>query len=118
LNLNPCNKRQFSCNDGSCINIDARCDGGADCKPGGEDEIGCNLLNLNDSYVPGIPPWGNNSIVLSMTILDIQEVNVLDGLLKAHLEINLVWSDSRLLKDKNLNVFPYYYNNEKENILI
>jgi len=65
--------------------------------PGGEDEIGCNLLELNNSYVPGIPPWGNISIVLSMTLLEVQEVNVLNGRLKTHLELNLVWSDFRWL---------------------
>jgi hypothetical protein len=63
--------------------------------PAGEDEIGCDLLELNASYVQAIPPWGNNSIVLSMTIFDVQDVNVLDGLLKVHLEVNLIWSDFR-----------------------
>jgi hypothetical protein len=95
FHLNRCREDEFNCNAGDCVPLDYRCDGGADCLPAGEDEIGCDLLELNASYVQAIPPWGNNSIVLSMTIFDVQDVNVLDGLLKVHLEVNLVWSDFR-----------------------
>jgi len=83
FHLNRCREDQFNCNAGDCVPLDYRCDGGADCLPAGEDEIGCDLLELNASYVQAIPPWGNNSIVLSMTIFDVQDVNVLDGLFKS-----------------------------------
>lgn len=33
-----CKSTQFTCNDGSCIPIDWRCDGIEDCVPEGEDE--------------------------------------------------------------------------------
>ncbi len=63
--------------------------------------MGCDLLQLSASYVKGIPPRGNNSIVLSMTILNVTDVRVLEGLVKTHLEINLLWSDSRSMVELN-----------------
>jgi hypothetical protein len=60
LNLNSCNKDEFNCNDGFCFSLDTRCDGGADCKPGGEDEKGCNLIQLTDDYVKEIPSLCQN----------------------------------------------------------
>ena len=100
LNMNPCSKEEFSCNDGSCFPLTYRCDGASNCKPQGEDEIGCHFLQLNDSYNQEIPPGGNDSIVLSMSILDIQDVNLLDGVLKTHLKLDLLWSDFRWVLGK------------------
>jgi hypothetical protein len=103
LNLNPCHQQEFNCHDGSCVKLDWRCDGSPNC-PGGEDEMGCDLLQLSASYVKGIPPRGNNSIVLSMAILNVTDVRVLQGLVKTHLEINLLWSDNRSMVVTNYSL--------------
>ena len=95
LNLNPCSNLEFNCNNGRCITLDWRCDGAADCLPAGEDETGCGILVVKDSYVPAIPPWGDILIKVSVTIMDIQEVNVLDGIVKTYMETRLNWTDSR-----------------------
>ena len=55
----------------------------------------CNILQFKDSYVASIPPRGNISIALSMNILDVVDVSVLNGVVKAHLLIQLLWTDSR-----------------------
>ena len=100
LNLNPCSNLEFNCNDARCVPLAWRCDGVTDCKPGGEDEKECGILVVDDSYVAAIPPWPQgdseiNMIKVSVTIMDIQEVNILDGIVKAYMETRLNWTDAR-----------------------
>ena len=55
LNLNACDDRkQFNCQDGSCIPIESRCDSEFDCNDG-DDEINCHMIDLPISYLSHVP---------------------------------------------------------------
>ena len=55
LTLSTCTTDQFTCDEGTCIGIDLRCDGNTDCDDQ-SDEVGCNSLNIGKSYKKNDPP--------------------------------------------------------------
>ena len=55
LDINACDDRkQFNCQDGSCIPIEKRCNSEFDCKDG-DDESECNLIDVPISYLSFVP---------------------------------------------------------------
>ena len=106
LNLNVCSQNQFNCNDGTCFTIDFRCDGVGDCV-GSEDEETCNIIQFTDSYFNNIPPYMyyGGGIVLSMTVLNVTDVQELSGIVKAHLKVNLEWKDVRFMVESFYFIF-------------
>ena len=55
--LSRCSPNQFSCGDGSCIPLSAKCDGMTDCKDE-LDESACYLVEFptNRHYQDALPP--------------------------------------------------------------
>ena len=107
-----CDKDQFTCDDGSCISLDLRCDSVEHCDDV-SDEKNCKLVSLDpNKYLIDKPPKplssGKFSVNVSidiMSILDIQEVG---SILKLLFVLDLTWFDNRLqfynLKmDENMN---------------
>ena len=106
LNVNVCSQNQFNCNDGTCFTIDFRCDGVGDCV-GSEDEETCNIIQFTDSYFNNIPPYMyyGGGIVLSMTVLNVTDVQELSGIVKAHLKVYLEWKDVRFMVESFYFIF-------------
>ena len=114
LSINACSDEEFNCNDGNCINMTQRCDRVSDC-PDKSDEVGCDLIKFDITYlkeVPPPPPDSANSSTLPihvqvslLSILDIQEV---DSIIVLQFKLELSWLDDRLImmnlkNDENLN---------------
>ncbi|XP_038052726.1 uncharacterized protein LOC119725394 [Patiria miniata] len=48
----PCpDERLFDCGDGSCLSVDARCDGFVDCQTDGRDELDCEMVSCPDFFL-------------------------------------------------------------------
>ena len=56
MKLTGCADDQFTCNDGQCINIKARCDQIMNCQDE-SDEQECSLLDIKEGYNKVIPPF-------------------------------------------------------------
>ena len=55
LDINACDDRkQFNCQDGSCIPIEKRCNSEFDCKDN-DDESECTLIDIPNSYLSFVP---------------------------------------------------------------
>ena len=115
LLLTSCKIGQYSCDDGRCIDIVNRCDGGVAHCNDFSDEKSCQLVNIDPKkYLKGkTPPSETETLSVEVSsqvwaILGIQEVGQLT---KVQFELSLKWYDSRL----------QYYNlkdNEKMNSLL
>ena len=57
MKLTGCNKTQFTCNDGSCIKMEERCNQVPNCEDK-SDEINCKILVLESGYNQRVPPVG------------------------------------------------------------
>ena len=94
-----CLDNQFSCDDGSCISLDQRCDKIMDCLDE-SDEATCDLITYNSmNYKKSLPPISRNEqteIQLSLNILAIDNINEQDTMFKATINVNLYWNDPRL----------------------
>ena len=115
LALSSCNGDQFTCSDGVCIDILARCDNINDCRDK-SDEANCARVKMETTYQKFIvpPPHDEASTETEVkvemnieTIMDISEVN---GHFQVQFYLNMKWFDSRLrfknLKDEiDLNNF-------------
>ena len=55
LTMSICTAKQFTCDNGLCINIDLRCNGDTDCDDQ-SDEVGCNSISVEKSYNKENPP--------------------------------------------------------------
>ncbi|XP_068240113.1 uncharacterized protein [Palaemon carinicauda] len=107
LVITSCHKEQFSCNEGSCVSINARCNFETDC-PDGSDELGCNFLTLAPSYDASDPPARQGgeavSVKMHMSIQSIREIDLANFQFVCEVLVVLQWTDERLqFKHLNLN---------------
>ena len=56
VKLTSCREAMFTCDDGRCIDIAARCDNTADCIDG-SDENQCKLVSLSKKYMKSVAPF-------------------------------------------------------------
>ena len=56
VKLTGCAEDEFTCADGQCINITARCDQIVNCRDK-SDEQGCQLIVLDSGYNLEVPPF-------------------------------------------------------------
>lgn len=54
--LTKCQKEEFTCDNGQCVDIEYRCNMMKDCSDW-SDETGCSLVRLHDSYLSNLPPY-------------------------------------------------------------
>lgn len=112
LVLTACTESQFTCDDGSCVPIDQRCDYKYDC---GDlsDENECVNIRLTISYQRLLPPQSDNDDLFITTTFRVMTVSVSteDMKLELSFEHTLMWADERVeffnLKDQRLNWLPH-----------
>ena len=111
--LTSCGDRQYTCDDGSCIRVDQRCDFQIDCSDG-SDENECNILVLpKKGYYSSIPPPrlltdSHFPIMTDIKILQVSPVDLIASRIIYDIELTLHWIDSsvnfkHLKKNSELN---------------
>nr|XP_045610986.1 uncharacterized protein LOC123766140 [Procambarus clarkii] len=94
LTLSICSASEFTCDDGSCISMDDRCDLVNTCGDW-SDERGCEVVIVPPGYITSFPP----SLSLTMTILvtlQVISVNLREMTIVLDLSVQLRWYDSNV----------------------
>ena len=95
-----CKRDEFTCNDGSCIDLEKRCDNIFDC-PDWSDEKKCEALQfLEENYRKSFPPLSRSEktdIIVSLNIREITEIDALEMTFTAIVNIKLQWKDNRII---------------------
>jgi hypothetical protein len=112
LNLSPGDADSFNCNDGTCISISGRCDLNIDCTDS-SDEKNCTFLVKPSWYLTNVSPPKNkdkdfNRIRLSLTLLNILDIDIVKSRIETQFKMQISWYDARL-NFKNLK--PEDHNN-------
>ena len=93
--------QEFTCNTGSCVPIDKRCDGIKDCLDVSDEEQ-CSRIDIPSSYEKINPPpqkIGSKETFLVYTNVTIENINTIDmrGMFVGlTLKFNMMWKDLRL----------------------
>lgn len=108
---------QYTCDDGTCIMMDQRCDGVTDCREddhGGSDEHGCDILTIDEvSYRKADAPISSRgkkvNVTVNLHINKLDDFETIDMTYRIRFEITLRWTDPRLTfihlrKDSERNV--------------
>ena len=59
LKMSGCGEKDFTCYDGECVSMNERCDQVPNCRDH-SDEIGCQILVLEEGYNKRVPPVGKH----------------------------------------------------------
>ncbi|XP_064100869.1 uncharacterized protein LOC135211492 [Macrobrachium nipponense] len=114
LTISVCRIGQFTCADGTCINLTSRCDLRVDC-PDQSDESACSLLDIPEGYHTDIPPPYVKGeplpVYFILELTSFPSIITQDLTLTANFKLSLRWRDLRInflnLKDDgSLNVLP------------
>lgn len=113
LTLSVCGLGQFTCTDGSCIDLTKRCDLRIDCSDQ-SDEARCSLVAVPPGYSPIIPPphiTNSQSLPIEflLKIISFPNIATQDQIFTTTLELTLRWRDKRLdyynlKEDRTLNL--------------
>ena len=100
--MSGCQEGEFTCNDGQCVSMEQRCNQLPHCRDT-SDEIGCDILNLKNSYNRNIHPIRsiNGSKVAvdvntSIDIFKLVDINEEDYSIEIQLQISMVWRENRV----------------------
>ena len=101
--ITVCSSHDFTCRDGTCVKLDHVCDGIMDCNDK-SDELGCQLVKFNPSYMRNLPPTPYKAksraekipIWIDMNVLSVLELNEINSMMKLQLELQANWIDTRL----------------------
>ena len=125
LLLSNCDEDQFTCNDGTCIPLQARCDKNQDCTDL-SDEKECKIVALDierylkDDTPPPIKPSKRLEVILSVDIQNILDIQEVQKILSLKLNLEESWKDARLQyynlkEDEELNTLMF---SEKQQIWV
>ncbi|KAK7073106.1 hypothetical protein SK128_019624 [Halocaridina rubra] len=100
LTISACEIGQFTCNDGTCINLMKRCDLRFDC-PDKSDENDCSLLDIPLGYSKAIVPppltEGDQLLVFfSLSLISFPSIITQDLTFTTNFKLFLTWQDLRL----------------------
>ena len=98
-----CNFDEYTCLDGTCIQMDDVCDGISDCDDK-SDELNCQSIRFDATYTKNQPPLSLEdkhnknklSVHIDMTILSVFELNEIQSWMKLQLQLDVKWIDPRL----------------------
>ena len=99
LKMSGCQEKEFTCNDGQCVNMDLRCNQLPDCRDK-SDELNCKILVLEDGYNMEVPPVDSSDPVdvsVSIDLLKLVDINEEDYSIEIQFEISLVWKEKRAM---------------------
>ena len=113
-----CNHGEFTCNDGSCINIKYRCDLINHCDDN-SDEFYCDKIRIDEqSYDKDMAPvdkfdkGGKRRVYLNVTDLLIEEINFVQSEFLVRFTLHMSWRDERLtflnLHNGDKNLIPLH----------
>ena len=110
LNLSPCDRTSFTCDDGICIGMEKRClnlpnivpsemiyrcDQAVDC-PDLSDEKNCKTVVFDtENYIMGKPPK-KALVKVKIELLNVLEISEIGMLFKSQFKLYLEWFDARL----------------------
>ncbi|KAK7085491.1 hypothetical protein SK128_028222 [Halocaridina rubra] len=113
MTLSVCTEGQFTCADGTCIDLAVRCDQREDC-PDSSDEIGCSLVDIPSEYLTTMPPPPTKKnrpmpVKFYIDIVSFSFISIQEQTMGINFRLRLRWKDSRLLfrnlkLDRSLNV--------------
>ncbi|KAK3879221.1 hypothetical protein Pcinc_016195 [Petrolisthes cinctipes] len=90
---------QYTCDDGTCISIDHRCDLLAHC-PDLTDEINCNTVKLSETYIwelpPPLPDGSPTQVSVFVNITSVRDVSLIDLSISFDMILVFTWRDPRL----------------------
>ena len=103
LSLTSCSPGQFTCSDGLCVELTARCDGKTDCGDT-SDELHCRVVALHSSYNKFLSPpphnagSGNTKVLVfsSVRIHSMASFDPVESSYESKFSVLLKWYDPRL----------------------
>lgn len=99
LSLSACHSWEYTCGEGTCVDLRRRCDLRVDC-PDHSDETGCEKLTLPRAYLDTLPPPGIEpgplDLNLSVSIHGFSEINIRDMKVTVDFSTLISWYDQRL----------------------